>query len=257
MVQMKKRIKVAFKHFLVSLFIVSAIVFLLLQTLYGQSFDQLTDFWSIVFVILCVDVCLGPLVTFIVYSDQKSKSVMRMDILVIVIIQCLALVYGVFSLYKARPAWVVFNHDFFELVVSPDIDERNLDKAKPEFQKAKLLADWVGLDIPELTDEESSDLLFEAAIGGVTESMRPEYYVQLAEKKKEIIKTAEPINTAAQWVTDKDFRKINEKYKKVSGIGWLPLKSGDKYALVIISLSKGDILDVWPVSLREGNNAED
>ena len=63
-----------------------------------------------------VDVVVGPLLTLVVYSPQKKH--LHADLAVIAALQLAALAYGVSVMYGARPVYVAFAGDRFELVAA-------------------------------------------------------------------------------------------------------------------------------------------
>src|SRR5688500_10728960 len=81
--------------------------------------------------IALVDVTLGPLITLIVF--RAGKPGMRFDLVTIATLQVAALAYGVWVLYEARPVWIVFVKDRYELVRANNVLDAELAKAKPPF----------------------------------------------------------------------------------------------------------------------------
>ena len=65
-------------------------------------------------------------------------SELFVDLSVIVVLQIAALVYGLLTVFEARPVYLVHEVDRFQVVTAADIDPAELKKALPEFQKLPL-----------------------------------------------------------------------------------------------------------------------
>ena len=69
-----------------------------------------------------------------------------MDLSIIILIQIIALIYGVYSIAQARPVWIAFNYDRFELVRNNEIKVEHVKQALPRYQQPTWLqAEYVGL----------------------------------------------------------------------------------------------------------------
>jgi len=75
-------------------------------------------------IVISVDMCLGPLLTFIVMHSKKSIRERFIDALVIALLQLSALSYGMWQVYLASPAAVVFWEDAFYLVKTGSLQQR-------------------------------------------------------------------------------------------------------------------------------------
>ena len=72
------------------------------------------------FILIGVDLVLGPLLTLIVY--KQGKPGLLFDLWFIALVQLAALVYGSFTLYSERPHFLVFSVDRITLVSNKSID---------------------------------------------------------------------------------------------------------------------------------------
>ncbi|HET9579166.1 MAG TPA: hypothetical protein VFP44_15145, partial [Usitatibacter sp.] len=75
-------------------------------------------------VVAGVDVTLGPLLTTIVFKPGKKG--LRFDLTVIGVLQAVALAYGLSVIFEARPAYIAFVKDRFELVRASEIPDKEL-----------------------------------------------------------------------------------------------------------------------------------
>ncbi len=75
-------------------------------------------------ILLSVDMCLGPALTFLLMHSRKSKREFFVDAIVVAALQVSALVFGLWQVNLARPAAVVFWQDSFYLVKAADFIQR-------------------------------------------------------------------------------------------------------------------------------------
>jgi hypothetical protein len=142
-------------------------------------------------VLVGVDVVLGPVLTLIVF--KAGKPGMKFDMSFIVVAQAIALLYGFSVIADARPAYVVFAVDRFNVVPANWVMAESQAVAPAEFQKMS----WGG---PELVaaqrpeeKEKSERLMFSALLGYDIET-QPEFFVPYGQAKEEIIAAGKPLD---------------------------------------------------------------
>src|ERR1035438_5263850 len=69
----------------------------------------LSDVKNVVFVLMGVDLALGPLLTLVIASPRKPRRELVRDISMIVAVQLLALGYGSEQLWAGRPLYYAFS----------------------------------------------------------------------------------------------------------------------------------------------------
>lgn len=79
-----------------------------------------------------IDVIIGPLFGLLVYKE--GKKTLKFDLSVIIVLQICAFSYGFYTLAQGRPAWIIFDSLNFTVVKNSDIETKNIDQAKAEFQ---------------------------------------------------------------------------------------------------------------------------
>ncbi len=110
------RLSAAFVHFLFSLSLFALFVGVLLFVWYPAPYFSASGGWQGLQLVAAVDLVLGPLCTFILFNPRKSVRELRTDIGLVVLLQVLALVYGVKAVYEQRPVAVVFLDSSFYTV---------------------------------------------------------------------------------------------------------------------------------------------
>jgi hypothetical protein len=140
-----------------------------------------------------VDASLGPLLTLVVWDIRKPS--LRFDMAVIILLQLSGLGYGLYSIYWARPVYMVFAVDRFDLVSAADIPAEALAEAsQKEFKSLPLTGPRiVGARRPEAA-EERQRLLFSALSGGADLPQMPRYYVPYADLADDAARKAKPLD---------------------------------------------------------------
>lgn len=96
--------------------------------------------------VFCVDVVLGPLLSFMVYNPKKPKKEMVTDFSLIGLVQLVALCYGVYTLYQEHPKALLVYPDSTATVIS----QREL-KDFPQLQDLSKYQKIDGLPAPVLS----------------------------------------------------------------------------------------------------------
>ena len=144
------------------------------------------------FLIVGVDVTLGPLLTFVVFVPGKRG--LKFDLVTIAALQLAGLAYGVHVLAEARPVFIVFVKDRFELARANYIAPEDLEKAR-----AKGFGElpWtgpriVGSELP--TDPDEQFRIMTSGMAGIDLQGFPQYFVPYGQVRGEVLKHAEPIS---------------------------------------------------------------
>ena len=122
---------------LVGTAVIALLVFCLIRLLWYPDFYWRIAGGSDLFVLICVvDAVLGPVLTFAIFNPAKGLRRLRFDLIVILCLQLLALGYGLKTVAVARPLFLVYSVDRFNLVTASDVTEVELQQAElPQFQK--------------------------------------------------------------------------------------------------------------------------
>jgi hypothetical protein len=115
------RLRFALGHLALSAVVVSAFVSLVLLVWYPAPLGRLEGVFPVLMLLVAVDVCLGPLLTLIVASPTKPRRSLYRDLTIIGVAQFAALGYGAHSTFVARPAFIVYNADRFDIVMPSEL----------------------------------------------------------------------------------------------------------------------------------------
>jgi hypothetical protein len=177
-------------HLLASACVVTVVFGLVRMIWYpGRLFEAASGF-NLMIILILVDLTLGPLITLIIYSPGKPS--LRSDILTVVVLQIGFLLYGVWSIYAARPVYIPFDEDRFYLITANEIDPEDRKKATdPAFQSLPNLGpEIVGTVLPD--DQEMREKIKFAGMVGMGIQLLPQYYVPYKQAAASIKAAAVP-----------------------------------------------------------------
>lgn len=168
------RLRASALHLLCSAAVLSLFLTVIMLFWYPSPYFQADGGWTVLRILILVDLVLGPLLTLIVY--QPGKPSLRFDMSCIVLMQVGALLYGGLTIYQGRPEFVVFAVDRFTTVAPAEI-EGELDKLRyPDLAEEAIRGPrLVVARLPDDTEKRHS-ILFSAAAGGRDVEHMPEYY---------------------------------------------------------------------------------
>jgi hypothetical protein len=193
-----------------------------------------------------VDIALGPLVTLIVFNKKKPE--LKRDLAIVGLIQLAALLYGLHAVYLARPAFVVFALDRFDLVLANDLDEKKLSAAPvPEYRnEPKWGPKTVTARLPDLA-KERTELMFGSVSGGDDLQHLPKYYRPYAESAVTAAKLSKPLDKLAEFNKENKaaLDALTAKYRQQKiEVGFLPLRGKAKDMAVIVKRGNGEIAEI-------------
>jgi len=229
----------------VSASIVMALILLglILNVWYPAPLFEAVGGREIFFLLLGVDVILGPLMTLVVFNSAKKS--LKLDLTVIVLLQAVALVYGLHVLWAGRPVYVAALGHRFDVIqaseISPDdikTSGRDLPKWAPE---------WVGIRRPD-NAEERNNMMF-SAIGGVDYGHKPQYHAAIGTMKDELLKEASPIADlrARNKAQDAEISAwLAARSRSDNDVRFLGLKARSQDMAVILDAKTAEVIGIAP-----------
>lgn len=188
----KDRIKASGIHFGVSLVIALLAAALVFGLWYPYPYREISGGRELFFMVVMVDVILGPLITFIIFNRTKPWRELRRDLAIVVLIQLGALGYGLWTVFVARPVHLVFEYDRFRVVHAVDIPLEMLERAPPGLTVLPLTGPTL-LSLREFWDGKEKMDATMAALQGISLAARPDLWQPYATALPEIRKAAQPV----------------------------------------------------------------
>ena len=241
---MSKRLKFFLGHLAISFFSALIVVGVVFFIWYPSPLAKAIGMTHIFLMMLAIDVIIGPLLGLLVYKEGKKS--LKMDLSIIILIQIIALGYGVYSIAQGRPVWLAYNVDRFELVRNNEILTEQIAQASPQYQQPSWLKpQFVGVEFAKDTQQRNDDM-FAEVLGGISIAQRPERYVELTQAKNQIQQRALPLAELQQYNSKTEVEQTLAKYPKADA--WLPLKANAEDMVVLVNKESASIIKI--VDLR-------
>lgn len=228
---LKPRLKAAGVHLLLSATVAACAAALVFGLWYPGPYRLLSGGRDLFFLVVSVDVVLGPLLTLVIFNLNKGWPHLRKDLAVIGLVQLAGLGYGLHTVYIARPVAMVFEMDRFRVITAADVLKAELPQALPEYRQLPLTGPWLISIRDAQKGEERNQALFLAVLKGVDTSQRPIFWQPYATAQAQAVQKSRPID---------DLRKHYAKRQAEidNKLGELHLKPGDARFLPVIA--RGD-----------------
>ena len=165
---MRFRLKAFGLHLLSSAVVLTLVFGALYLAWYRWPGWYLAGVSEVVLVMAGVDLVVGPILTFIVASQNKLRRVLARDIAVIIAIQIFALLYGTMSIWNGRPLYYAFSENVLQIVQAYDINPE--EGAAARRQDAEFAPHWYSLPrwvwAPLPQDPKEHDRILNSAVSG-------------------------------------------------------------------------------------------
>jgi hypothetical protein len=189
-----RRLRAVAVHFACSAAIASLISLLVFLMWYPPPFDAISGGTMLFFLVVGVDVVLGPTLTGVVASQSKPTPELRRDIAVIVLLQLAGMAYGLYSMALARPILLSFEIDRFRVVAAADIETNQLLEAPIGMRQLS----WTGpstIAAVKPTNAEEQIKSVELGLAGLDLSMIPSNWRNYADQRSAVLKVSRPAST--------------------------------------------------------------
>ncbi|WP_180160111.1 TfpX/TfpZ family type IV pilin accessory protein [Acinetobacter sp. YH12054] len=236
---MSKRLKFFLGHFTISVIITLIVLYLIFYVWYPAPLHQALGITHLTFMLLAIDVVIGPLFSWLVYKEDKKS--LKFDLAVVILLQVSAFAYGFYTIAKGRPAWIVYDSLAFHIVRHSDIETSHLHLAKPEYQHPS----WFKPQVVALLD--TKDIQKIHPIPKFTISMdHPMYYTDLKNAKSKIGEIAFSVKDLTKFNSEKKIQQVLTEFPTADS--WLGLSGLEQDMVVLINKETAEVIKI--VELR-------
>ena len=247
MIVWREKIRAFSLHFLVTLGLALASAVVIFLIWYPDPFQTMLGGTRFFLLVTICDLVLGPLTSLVIYNSKKSRRALLFDYSLVGLVQLAAFVYGVMSMAHARPIYVAFVKDRFEVVMAEEIADADLQRAQPPYHsRPKLGPVLVGTQSP--TDREQRNELVFASMEGKDVQNFPRYYVPYEKNIDAIKQRARPIE---------ELEKLHPQAKELVAaerldtprdkLLWLPVHSPRAFWTALVDAETARVLAYIPV----------
>ncbi|HAV57802.1 MAG: type IV pilin accessory protein [Acinetobacter sp. GWC1_38_13] len=244
---MSKRIKFFLGHLSASFFIVLVVMGVVFFLWYQVPLAKAVGVTQIFLMMLVIDVIAGPILGFLVYKENKKT--LKIDLIIVILIQFSALGYGVYTIEQGRPVWLAYHVDRFELIRKNEIFEESIANTSPRYQKTSWFKpQFVGVTFAK-NNHVRNDEMFAEVFGGISIAQKPERYVPLEKVKPQIQQRAQNLKYLEYYNDPKVVKTTLARYPQATA--FVPLKANAVDMTVLIDREKGEVVKI--VDLRPWN----
>jgi hypothetical protein len=170
-VGLRPKLGAAAVHLALSALVAGAVAALVLGIWYPMPFREISGGRELFFLVISVDLVLGPLVTLVIFDRLKPFKALRRDLAIVAALQLAGLAYGVHTVWLVRPVYMVFEVDRFQVVRAIDVDDADLAQA-PE--GLRVLPFWgPGLIMAQPAEGKDAMRVVEQALAGRDIHLQP------------------------------------------------------------------------------------
>ena len=237
------RVRASATHLGISIAIAGVVFLAVRGVWYPGPFYEHAGGRDLFLLIVAVDVVIGPLITLIVF--KVGKPGLLFDLACIAVLQLAALGYGLWTISVARPVYIAFVKDRFELARASDIEPADLERARgtPWERLPWLGPRYIGVAFPK--DPQERFNLAMSGIAGKDIHTFPRYYTPYESVAAQAAAAGKPLaalrafNPAQQGRID----ALASAYRRApADLVFLPLKADKADFTVILGARDGAVL---------------
>lgn len=185
---------VASIHLICSLVVAVLAGVLVFGLWYPHPYRELSGGRELFILIVAVDVICGPLLTLVLFNPSKPRAELLRDLGLVALIQLGALGYGLFTVWLARPLFLVQEVDRFKVIAAPSVGQSALAELPIDLKPRW----WIGPVVVAIREPKNEDerkqVMFESAQGGRDYAERPDFYLPYVDESAlKSLKRAKPL----------------------------------------------------------------
>lgn len=245
----KERLYACAIHLGISLLIAVLAALLVFALWYPYPYREISGGRELFFIVIAVDVVLGPLITFTVFNRSKPRGELVRDLGLVGLLQLAALMYGLWTVAMARPVHLVFEFDRFRVIHAIEVPEELLAQTSPGIQAMPLSGPTVLAVRPFRDAGEEGDATM-MALQGVHLSARPDLWESYAQAYGRVLAAAKPVTELKQRFPQQ-IALIDAAVAKTGtpddGLRYLPMVGRNSFWTVLLDAKSAEIRGFTPL----------
>lgn len=249
MSQQLPRLKAMGVHACISLLFAAGAAILVFLVWFPYPYREISGGRELFFLVVGVDVVLGPLITFILFNPDKTRRALMLDLSLVALLQLTALAYGLWSVSVARPVYVAFEYNRFRVVHAIDIPEEMLDKADRSFHRLP----WTGprpIALRNFRDAQEQLDATVAALNGLQLASRPDLWVPYDQARPSVLKESRPLTALRAHIPEQAElidAWVQQAGRPITSLAYVPMVGRKTFWTVILDAQTADILGYLPI----------
>lgn len=249
MIIWKDRFRASGIHLCISMFLAILAALLVFGIWYPYPYRDISGGRELFLILVTVDVLLGPLITLAIFNRAKPRHLMRMDFIVVGLLQLAALSYGLWTMFQARPVHLVFEIYRYRVVHAIDVPQDMLRKAPAGLQALPVFGPTLLSVRPFKNENERMDATF-TDLGGLPIGARPDLWQPYDAGRKQILEALKPVSElkarlpAQAALLDE---AVAATGRKDGEIGYAPMVGRKTFWTVLVDRRDAGVLGFVPV----------
>jgi len=194
----KPRFRVALRafgwHLLSSVAVACVAAGVVFGFLYPTPYAQMLGGFELFLLVMGVDVVCGPLLTFVLFNPVKPKRELTLDLGIVACLQLAALVYGLHTVWIARPVYLSYELDRFRVITFADLEPENWSQIPPTVKAPG----WTGPNLigVHVAQADDADYLaqLQLSLNGQDVAFRPDRWRPYDELKASLLVRSHPLS---------------------------------------------------------------
>lgn len=248
MLHLKSRLLAAGTHLGLSVAIAALVASLVFLLWYPVPFREISGGRELFFIVMTVDVVLGPLITFAIFDTRKPRVELVRDLAVVVVLQLAGLTYGLYTVYIVRPQVLALEGDRLRVVRVFDLAQADLTKAPPEFQRLPVWGVAMVATRSARPDEKQDALA--KGLRGEDLGMRSEFWRAVIDTGSAFVQAAKPVSTLVQRFpkhANVIRQELASAHRSEQQVGYLPILARSTTWSALVDLGNGSLIGYVPV----------
>lgn len=249
----KSRFTAAGIHLGISLGLAALAATLVFTVWYPYPYRDISGGRSLFWMVVSIDVVMGPLLTLVIFNRSKPLSELRRDLAIIGVLQLAALGYGLWTVALARPVHLVFEGDRFRAVHAFEVELPSLKQAPAQWQQLPLTGPTL-LSVRDFKNADESFELTNAAFAGIPIGGQPSMWQDYEKAKPQILARARPLDDLKKRFPsqiaeiDHALKSASSKDRPAASIGYIPLNSRNSaFWTVLVDKQTAEIIAFVPI----------
>jgi hypothetical protein len=243
------RYQAAVIHGCISLLVASVAASLVFLVWYPFPYREVSGGRELFIILMIVDIVLGPLLTLAIFNPTKPPNELRNDIAIVVLLQLVGLIYGLWVVANARPIHLVFEIDRFRVVHATDVPSELLSLAPRDV----VAMPWTGpsvLSVRPFKSEREKIHATMAALQGVPLGARPDLWQTYKTGREQVLAVSRPASELrSRFVHGAVLidSAIAEANRSVAAVSFIPMAGRKSFWTVLIDSKSAEVIGFVPL----------